>query len=518
MAKGNVTDAILSLTLEIIYLLTGEDYVPEKKTTVECRKWSRTQSPMRRSSRSLVQGIKNDQQMLDLTNKIIELLTREVPIRCQDVTVYFSMEEWEYIEEHKDLYKDVLMKDHQPLISSGIPINDKSSSDIPNLSSIYSNGSDQKSSILSHQTKSLPKYELTETEKTPEIAALSQSGPSREKNFNDHNCCTTTDHTQNCQSSPIKDKSMTWDAGKLPSTTHQPSICIKEEPVSCEDGNSTRTGALNPCCHIPHSNTPIKEELMSWDGGNFPECDLYAQADIYQEGNLNMYTPVDQLYTDMGILEYDNWDFGSENVQHSSLINFTEHGEIFTNRSAFPMNPRPSVGDKAATCSDWWKSVASNSSMVVQQKEQPIARPVVSYEREKRFSKTSDTSRQTRFNPRENQFFCFMCGKYFSTKPHLIRHQRIHTGEKPFSCSECGKSFNQKSILVTHQRTHTGEKPFVCSICGKRFIKSSNLVSHQRIHGGDKPFYCAECGKSFMKSSSLFAHQRTHRTRKFSFF
>ncbi|XP_044151997.1 gastrula zinc finger protein XlCGF66.1-like [Bufo gargarizans] len=124
--KDKMAESIINLTLEILFRLTGEGYTVVKKTSSErCQApvsegWGRTLSPiMEPPPHSLIHEEINKEKILELTNKMIELLTGEVPIRCQDVTVYFSMEEWEYLEGHTDQYKDILMEDHRPLTPPG---------------------------------------------------------------------------------------------------------------------------------------------------------------------------------------------------------------------------------------------------------------------------------------------------------------------------------------------------------------------------------------------------------------
>ncbi|XP_073538277.1 oocyte zinc finger protein XlCOF8.4-like [Phyllobates terribilis] len=122
--RDKMAERILHLTLEILFWLTGEDYTVVKKTSSDrCQDpvsewWGRPLSPITGPPpHTLIHEDINDQKILELTYKMIELLTGEVPIRCEDVTVYFSMEEWEYLEGHKDLYKDVMMEVPQPLTS-----------------------------------------------------------------------------------------------------------------------------------------------------------------------------------------------------------------------------------------------------------------------------------------------------------------------------------------------------------------------------------------------------------------
>ncbi|XP_073516954.1 uncharacterized protein [Phyllobates terribilis] len=122
--RDKMVEKILHLTLEILFRLTGEDYTVVKKISSErCQDpvsegWEKPLSPSTGPPPNpLMHEDINDQKILELAYKMIELLTGEVPIRCQDVAVYFSMEEWEYLEGLKDLYKDIMMVVPQPLTS-----------------------------------------------------------------------------------------------------------------------------------------------------------------------------------------------------------------------------------------------------------------------------------------------------------------------------------------------------------------------------------------------------------------
>ncbi|XP_075204211.1 oocyte zinc finger protein XlCOF29-like [Anomaloglossus baeobatrachus] len=87
--RDKMAERILHLTLEILFRLTGEDYTVVKKTSSErCQApvsegWGRPLSPITGPHPPIHEDI-NDQKILELTYKMIELLTGE-PSQSPDI-------------------------------------------------------------------------------------------------------------------------------------------------------------------------------------------------------------------------------------------------------------------------------------------------------------------------------------------------------------------------------------------------------------------------------------------------
>ncbi|KAE8576671.1 hypothetical protein XENTR_v10004280 [Xenopus tropicalis] len=71
-------EMIVNHALDIIYMLTGEEYIIEKKNS----------HPNYNNSRA-----------------------GEVPVKYDDIAVYFSKDEWEYLEKHKEIYQEQMISD-----------------------------------------------------------------------------------------------------------------------------------------------------------------------------------------------------------------------------------------------------------------------------------------------------------------------------------------------------------------------------------------------------------------------
>ncbi|XP_075187646.1 uncharacterized protein LOC142258991 [Anomaloglossus baeobatrachus] len=495
MNRDKMAERILHLTLEILFRLTGEDYTVVKKTSSErCQApvsegWGRPLSPITGPPpHPPIHEDINDQKILEPTYKMIELLTGEVPIRCQDVTVYFSMEEWEYLEGHKDLYKDVMMEVPQPLTS-------------PVLSSKRTTPERCPCPLLPQDCKQedpdVPQDVFPPALSTDDCIRNSD-GPLISSEFKTDDQTITHDAYEEHAVVPDIPPVLPWKALS--------SDLLKQVQNSDLSQNYKQNKSYRR--DVEHETAPTREKSFSCS-----ECGKY----FIRKPNLVKHQ---KIHT--GEKPFSCSECGKCFIQKINLLTHqkihtgekpfscSECGKCFIRKSDLVRHQKMHTGEKPFSCSECGKCFIQKFVLVLHQISHTGEKPFSCSECGKCFIRKSDLVSHQKMHTGEKPFSCSECGKCFIKKLELVLHQRSHTGEKPFSCSECGKCFTRKSNLVTHQKIHTGEKPFSCSECGKCFIQKSILISHQRCHKEEKPFSCSECGKCFKWKSGLVYHQRKH--------
>ncbi|XP_071986803.1 gastrula zinc finger protein XlCGF66.1-like [Engystomops pustulosus] len=397
----DMTQRILDLTLEILHLLTGEDYSPVKKT-------SRGETSCVRS-----RTMANEQKILNLSWKIIELLNGEVPVRCQDVTVHFSLEEWDYIEEHKDQYQDLMLQDPRTRTS---PDGDNEEAPAERcLSPMCSQDFPQ------------------------EIPGVQASHPGTEGST----CCKDEDLVK------IKDE-----VRKLEEE-------LKTEHVSPEEETPTY---INNDGKYSSSDT--------WDKGRDPHCkpeeSLVPEP---QDEPLHHLHLLAALTSDSSSLEEPSaltevLKPGAVR-RNDKTFQCSDCCKTFAQNADLIRHLRTHTGERPFSCTECGKCFTQKSALVYHRRIHTGERPFLCYDCGKCFAHKSILVNHRRVHTGEKPFSCPDCGKCFAYKSYLIDHQRIHAGVKPHLCKECRKSFTHKSDLNRHRRVHSREK----TKCGELFTQ-----------------------------------------------
>uniref|UniRef100_A0A8C5MZ66 C2H2-type domain-containing protein n=1 Tax=Leptobrachium leishanense TaxID=445787 RepID=A0A8C5MZ66_9ANUR len=560
-ARDPLTQRILDLTLEIIFLLTGEDHMVVKIHEMVTDNSRHQLSNGHRQTQSFNTEPpphsriheQNHEKILELSNKIIQLLTGEVPIRCEDVTIYLSMEEWEYLEEHKELYKDMLEK-HQPIIAF-----DKSVSEQHTPVSYSHIGTENKTNneekYLNKNTKGRAES-ATYTERES-LASVERHVPEKEiYPITEYSTTDIKEEPASCDEVNLTD-GVIYKLSENAQTDYT-SIYLGAEPDSHVGGDLLHSD-IYPLTENTQSEDPstdTKKESPTYEEGNFTDLNKPAKdteiewspdnSGEYLKGKTNLmeinhsesfiesrkpdqiiyytdlvtpksvYKDHSALSTEMGKVSYSEPDLDVEDINYrEEPLSFTSRGENSTSTAALTHQQLHIEGD-TFSCPECGKYFIDCIALKTHRKNHTRKKKFKCTECGKYFAYASNLAAHAIIHTGEKPFKCNECGKGFTQAPHLAAHVVIHTGEKLFKCIECGRSFARAISLEAHRKIHTGEKPFKCSECGKCFIGASALSKHKRIHTGEKPFKCHECGKCFALASYLTGHKRIHTGEKTS--
>ncbi|XP_056387676.1 oocyte zinc finger protein XlCOF6-like isoform X2 [Hyla sarda] len=503
MEKNHMMERILSLVLEIVYLLIEEDYIIVKKSGDNVVYKRSTQSPDLEHDEPLERNKKNN-MVADLTNKVLQLLTLE---SNSDLNHDMDCKGQKRDEEKKnagDHLSDtegsvVVMPEIQPTSGPLCFKTDRLDDDIPhNISMIICQDSATQTEATSPiEDGLLPEiYIHVPIDQTEYLSVCKRGGTSSSDSaFIASNICKPLVHT--VVHGHTEEDLMDGSIDPKPPLTEYRVIKIKEEPVEWEEDGS-RLAELpiqiehpqsRPKCNvslfpegvIEHEQTPyttmqIKQEPASEEEGSRIQTGISVSVEQSQR-HFVLAKSAEESFRAIDI------NTGSDNSQ-------IDYGSTFIKEQYYE---------------DDGMQTSTEDLPDAQLYQEPYMEEIT-YEY---YSAHSNDLHQKTDN-QDKPFSCSECGKCFKYNSLLIHHSKSHQ-KKPLICFECGKQYSCKTEFDIHQRIHTGEKPFVCSDCGKGFRRKSHMLRHQRIHGDKEIYTCPECGKSFHRQDVLNQHRKIHK-------
>ncbi|XP_075701871.1 uncharacterized protein LOC142665935 isoform X2 [Rhinoderma darwinii] len=337
-------------------------------------------------------------RILNQALEIVSLISGEFPVKCGDVAVYFTMDEWSYIDQHKEDYGD--------FVTDNVPMS-----------------------------------------RTWEVPEHWDSDPMTDDDDDEED--------ENVENFPQRQSSSDWEPDS--DWASEDIYDSLEQKSNHSEKGSGRSSVSSKKRTGDQASSKSPERSSSAEGHRMTHrCDQCEEAfpdtqalETHQITHMEKCEECEELFSSKAELI----KHGAENHAVKRYA-CTICGIQYDYKSQFVIHQRAHTGEKPFHCDACGAKFGHKSSLLVHQRRHAKGKTFKCSKCDRRFDKRSEKARHEKVHEQEKKYKCSKCDWRFDNRSEKTRHEKVHEQKKKYKCRKCGKTFVQKAAHKRHKWDH----------------------------------------------------------------